>query len=194
MKRDGVTAIFVHLDVTDSKSIVAAKDTIEQAQGHLDSLVNNAGAAFFGKPQKATDIGTAAVVREACDVNLFGLIETTTIFLPLLLASKSTPSIVNVTTDMASNTWMTNHEVPDFLHSVAYNSSKAGANSFTISLAHELRGKAVVTALTPGFTTTKLNDFLPGGKTPKEAAEGIVTWALESDASKTGEHWGLYLP
>ena len=94
---------------------------------------------------------------------------------------------------MASNAWMTNHEVPDFLHTVAYNTSKAGANSFTISLAHELKGKAVVTALTPGFTTTKLNHFHPGGKTPKEAAEGIVTWALESDASKTGEYLGIMI-
>lgn len=193
MKRDGVTAKFVHLDVTDSKSIAAAKDTIEKAEGYLDSLVNNAGVAFFERPQKATDVGTAAVVRDACDVNLFGLIETTTTLLPLLLASKSTPSIVNVTTDMASNAWMTNHEVPDFLHTVAYNTSKAGANSFTISLAHELKGKAVVTALTPGFTTTKLNHFHPGGKTPKEAAEGIVTWALESDASKTGEYLGIMI-
>lgn len=189
MKSDGVTAKYLHLDVTDSKSIASAKDTIEKAEGHLDSLVNNHGAAFFDRPQKATDVGAVSVVRDACDVNLFGLIETTTVFLPLLLASKSTPSILVITTDMASNTWMTNHEVPDFLHVVAYNSSKAAANSYTISLAHELKGKAVVTALTPGFTTTKLNNFHPGGKTPKQAAEGIVPWALESDASKTGEYW-----
>lgn len=194
LKSGGVSARYVHLDVTDSKSIVSAKDIIEKAEGHLDSLVNNAGVAFFEKPQKATEVGTAAVVREACNVNLFGLIETTTVFLPLLLASKSTPSIVNITTGMASNTWMANNEVPnDFLRGVAYNSSKAGANSFTISLAHELRGKAVVTALTPGFTTTKLNHFHPGGKTPREAAEGIVPWALENDASKTGKCWIFYL-
>lgn len=33
----------VQLDVTDAASIQAAKDTVEKAEGRLDTLVNNAG-------------------------------------------------------------------------------------------------------------------------------------------------------
>lgn len=187
LKADGLNVKLALIDVTDSKSIAAAKTTIENAEGHLDVLVNNAGTGVMNKPQRATDVDVS-VVREACEVNLFGLIETTTAFLPLLLKSKSTPTIVNVSTDMASNSYMASHDLPSFLHVVAYNTSKAAANSYTISLAHELKGKAVVIAHTPGFTTTKLNGHKEGGKTPKEAAEGIAIWALEDDASKTGEY------
>ena len=34
---------FVHLDVTDAQTIAAAKKTIEEAEGKLDVLINNAG-------------------------------------------------------------------------------------------------------------------------------------------------------
>ncbi len=36
----------VQLDVTDAASIQAAKDTIEKAEGRLDTLVNNAGTTY----------------------------------------------------------------------------------------------------------------------------------------------------
>ena len=37
------TVKFVHIDVTDSTTIHAAKETIEKAEQKLDALVNNAG-------------------------------------------------------------------------------------------------------------------------------------------------------
>ena len=37
------TVKFVRLDVTDAVTIQAAKETIENAEGKLDVLVNNAG-------------------------------------------------------------------------------------------------------------------------------------------------------
>lgn len=85
---------------------------------------------------------------------------------------------------MASNAFQARPESQ--LHVVAYNTSKAAANSYTIALARELKGKAVVNTATPGFTTTKLNFFSEGGRTPKEAAEGLAVWALETDKDKTG--------
>lgn len=190
LKSDGVSAQYVHLDLTDSKSIASAKDTIEKAEGHLDCLINNAVAGLIGKPQTATDVAAVAVVRETYEVNVFGVMEITTVFLPLILASKSTPSIVNVSSGAGSNTFMATHDLPDFLYQIAYNSSKAALNSYTISLAHELKGKAVVTAINPGFTTTKGNGFKSGGKTPTQAAKVIVPWVLENDTNKTGKYTG----
>jgi len=171
----------VKLDVTHHKSIVEAKEFLEKEVGHIDVLVNNAGSGVLNKPQKATDIDVD-VVREACDVNLFGLIQTCTTLLPLLLASSNTPHILNISTDMASNKFMADGSSP--LHVVAYNASKAAANSYTIALAYELKGKVLVNALTPGFTTTKLNNHAAGGRTPEDAAQLIGKWALQEE--KTG--------
>lgn len=45
---DGFNTVkFVRLDVTDLGTIQAAKETIDQAEGKLDVLVNNAGISFF---------------------------------------------------------------------------------------------------------------------------------------------------
>lgn len=41
------TAKFVHIDVTDTTTIQAAKEIIENAEGKLDVLVNNAGRLMF---------------------------------------------------------------------------------------------------------------------------------------------------
>jgi len=45
---DGLKTVkFVHLDVTVLATIEAAKETIDQAEGKLDVLVNNAGTFFI---------------------------------------------------------------------------------------------------------------------------------------------------
>ena len=138
----------------------------------------------MNKPQSALDVDVETV-RAACEVNLFGLIQTCQTFLPLLRKS-SQPVILNITTDMASNSYQAR---PDSsLHVVAYNTSKAAANSYTIALSQELRAENIkVNAVTPGFTTTKLNGHAPGGKTSKDAAEILLPWALLDKDGPTGE-------
>jgi short chain dehydrogenase len=126
------------------------------------------------------------------ETNFFGLIQTTIAFIPLL--RKSTNAVIlNVSIDMASNTIQSRPEA--FLHVVAYNTSKAAANSYTIALAQELKGEGIkVNAVTPGFTTTKLNDFLPGGKSAKDGAEVLLPWALlEKDGPTCMLNLLLYL-
>ncbi|KAJ7809040.1 hypothetical protein B0H14DRAFT_1502706 [Mycena olivaceomarginata] len=87
---------------------------------------------------------------------------------------------------MASNGLMAGPN--GFLHqAVAYNTSKAAANSYTIALAHELKGEGIkVNAATPGFTTTKLNGFAPGGKTAEQGAQMLAEWALLGKEGKIG--------
>jgi NAD(P)-dependent dehydrogenase (short-subunit alcohol dehydrogenase family) len=136
------------------------------------------------KPQNATNIDVA-IVRRTVETNLFGLIQTTTAFIPLLRKSPQAV-ILNVSTDMASNS---KQAVPGAgLHVVAYNTSKAAANSYTIALSQELRAENIkVNAVTPGFTTTKLNGHAPGGKTSQDAAEILLPWALLNKDGPTGE-------
>ncbi|KAJ7634394.1 hypothetical protein FB45DRAFT_908757 [Roridomyces roridus] len=178
----------VQLDVTDVASIDAAVAKIQKDEGKLHVLVNNAGISEMDKPHSATSPDLAAI-RATIDANLFGLIQTTTAFLPLLRASNtpSAPSVIlNVTTDMASNGNMASGP-NSFLHKcIAYNTSKAAANSYTIALAKELEEEGMkVNCATPGFTTTKLNGFAPGGKTAEQGAEMLVPWCLMDKDGKT---------
>jgi len=169
------TVKFVRIDVTDLETIQAAKETIDQAEGRLDVLVNNAGIAKFEEKQNATSI-SLSTVRDTMETNFFGLIQTNIVFLPLL--RKSTQAVIlNVSIDMASNTIQSRPEAS--LHVVAYNTSKAAANSYTIALAQELKAEGIkVNAVTPGFTSTKLNGFGAGGKSVRDGAAVLLPWAL----------------
>ena len=116
------------------------------------------------------------------ETNFFGLVQTTIAFLPLVrrAANLNGPGVIlNVSIDMASNTLQSSPNARKTSHVVAYNTSKSAANSYTISLAQELKAEGIkVNAVTPGFTTTKLNFYRPGGKTMKEGAEVLLPWAL----------------
>ncbi|KAF8883054.1 hypothetical protein CPB85DRAFT_1233405 [Mucidula mucida] len=174
---DGLDVHFVQMDVTSPESVNAAKDAIDAAEGRLDSLINNAGVGLMHNSAGAL-AEPLSNIRDAFSVNLFGMISVCQVFLPLLRrASPGYACIVNVTTLMGSNTCMAG---PDGrLHEwVAYNTSKAAANSYTIALAKELEGEIKVNAVTPGFVTTSLNGFSPGGKTTRQGADVITPWAL----------------
>ncbi|KIK62805.1 hypothetical protein GYMLUDRAFT_197906 [Collybiopsis luxurians FD-317 M1] len=179
---------FVQLDITDLKSVQAAKDTIEKAEGKLDVLVNNAGISYMDQPQNASTVDIS-LIRKTFEPNFYGMIQTTQTFLPLLRKG-SDPVILLNTTDMSSNTFQAR---PDSsIHTVAYNTSKAAANSYIIALAHELSAEGIrVNAVTPGFTTTKLNGYATGGKTTEQAAELLGEWALlgPEDKHKTRLFW-----
>lgn len=133
------------------------------------------GIGSFGKDQNACTADVSAI-RDCLEVNLIGLVQTTTTFLPLLRASAQAV-ILNVSTELASNSGQAGPNAR--IHVVAYNTSKAAANSYTIALAQELKKEGIkVNAVTPGLTTTKLNNFHAGGKPARQGAECLVPWAL----------------
>jgi NAD(P)-dependent dehydrogenase (short-subunit alcohol dehydrogenase family) len=123
-----------------------------------------------------------SVLRKAMDLNFFATVNTTQAFVPLLLKGTD-PIVVMVSTDMASNTIQAKPN--SFLHVTAYNTSKAALNSYAIALAAELKDKVRVNAVTPGFTSTKLNNFGEGGKTPAQGAAIIAKYALLDQSDKT---------
>ena len=129
----------------------------------------------FGRDQNACTADVSAI-RDCLEVNLIGLVQTTITFLPLLRASPQAV-ILNVSSELASNSSQASPNAR--IHVVAYNTSKAAVNSYTIALAQELKKEGIkVNAVTPGLTTTKLNNFHPGGKTTRQGAESLVPWAL----------------
>ena len=71
----------LQLDVADPESIqTAAKTLLEQTDGKLYALINNAG---FGQPGAVEDL-TRKVLLEQFETNLFGLVELTNIILPVM--------------------------------------------------------------------------------------------------------------
>lgn len=95
---DRLGARFVQIDVTDDHSVAAAAAEVEKREGRIDVLINNAGIhGPFGDPSELTSGDLLAVF----DVNLLGVVRTTTAFLPLLRRSPD-PVIINVSSAMGS--------------------------------------------------------------------------------------------
>ena len=91
-------ARFVPIDVTDDASVAAAVADVADHEGAIDVLINNAGVAGpYGDPGDLTGADATAVF----DVNVVGVVRTTTAFLPLLRRSAD-PVIINVSSGMGS--------------------------------------------------------------------------------------------
>ncbi|KMO99220.1 SDR family NAD(P)-dependent oxidoreductase [Streptomyces roseus] len=71
------------LDVTDADSVAACVAEVVAEHGHLDAVVNNAGAGFVGTIEQHG----MERVRSVMEVNFFGVVELTRAALPHLRAS-----------------------------------------------------------------------------------------------------------
>ena len=80
------------IDVTNHAQIAAARDTIDAACGDrgLDALVNNAGVAVAAP----VEFVPVRELRHQFDVNVFGLVDVTQTFIPLLRKAKG--RIINI--------------------------------------------------------------------------------------------------
>ncbi|UAJ79244.1 SDR family NAD(P)-dependent oxidoreductase [Leifsonia sp. ZF2019] len=79
----GVSLDIRALDVTDGATSAALVAQVVAERGHLDALVNNAGAAALG----TAEIMGIDRVRAAMEVNFFGVVQLTQAALPTLRAS-----------------------------------------------------------------------------------------------------------
>jgi len=185
LAREGLTARYVRLDVTDPASITAAVTTV----GALDILINNAAIGDHADgPPSTTEVDA---LRRTFEVNLFGVHAVTRAFLPLLRRSAA-GRIVNVSSSMGSQQWSA---AGRGMALVAYRSSKAALNSYTIELARELAATPIkVNCVAPGFTPTHLNAHLipPAGiklQTVDEGAVASVKYALIGPDGPTGGYF-----
>jgi NAD(P)-dependent dehydrogenase (short-subunit alcohol dehydrogenase family) len=184
----------IALDVTDDKSIAAAVSEIDKKYGHLDILVNNAGVLADEKDKKPSE-QSAETWRKTFDTNVFGVVETTKAFLPLLRKS-SAGRIVNVSSGLGSLTLHSdptsniyNYKIP------AYDVSKSAVNAWTVHLAWELKDTAIkVNAIHPGSVKTDMNSA--GSLDVEEGAKSSVELALIGNDGPTGSfsHLGKTLP
>jgi len=175
------------IDVNNPASIKAAKVLLESKISVLDVLINNAGIAG-GFPQNVLETAVETY-RDVFDTNVFGVIEVTQAFTPILKNSEA-PRIVNVTSGLGS---LTLHSDPSWKYypvkPVAYLASKAALNGYTIALAYELRDTPFkVNAVDPGYTATDFNHH-SGPGTVEDAASRVVKAATLDTDGPTGQFY-----
>jgi NAD(P)-dependent dehydrogenase (short-subunit alcohol dehydrogenase family) len=178
---EALGARFVQIDVTDDESVAAAARDVEAREGHIDVLINNAGIVGA---HTDPSLLSAADALEVFDVNVAGVIRTTTAFLPLLRRSAD-PVIVNVSSGLGS--LAATHD-PDRIESTViaplYTSSKAALIMLTTQYAKALTDIRV-NAVDPGYTATDLNGH-SGPQTVTEGTDAIVALATEGPGKGSG--------
>jgi len=114
----------VILDVTNSQSIKDVVDYLrKETNGNLYGLVNNAGIGRGG----ALEVTPMEEIRKLMEVNLFGLLEVTQSFIPMLRKSKG--RIINIG---STSSYLS------FPGAAAYSASKFAVKAVTDSLRLEL--------------------------------------------------------
>jgi NAD(P)-dependent dehydrogenase (short-subunit alcohol dehydrogenase family) len=169
-------ARFVQLDVTDDASVAAAMKTIEDAEGRLDVLVNNAGISGVA------DVSGPNALK-VFDTNAIGVIRVTQAALPLLRKSGN-PVVVNVSSALGSFWAVTNPERPaSHVPAIVYGASKAAVSMLTLQYAKAVR-EIKFNAIEPGFTATGLTAGL--GRPVEESAKVVVRMATIGTDGPTG--------
>jgi len=191
LRRDGIDARFLLLDVTNRLHHAAAAAFLAENFGRLDILINNAGISLdslgTGPPSKTTD----DVIRQTFETNFFAPVALTRVLLPLLKKSEAA-RIVNMSSILGSQTLHSdpNSQIYDF-KALSYDASKAALNSFTIHLAHELRGTGIkVNSAHPGWVKTDMGTEAALLEIPEGAKTG-VDLALLADSGPTGGYFHL---
>ncbi|MFJ4692227.1 SDR family NAD(P)-dependent oxidoreductase [Streptomyces sp. NPDC088766] len=174
-------ARFVRIDVTDDASVAAAAADVAAHEGVLDVLVNNAGVhGPYGDPSDLTGADALGVF----DVNVFGVVRTTTAFLPLLRRSPD-PVIVNVSSGMGSLAFTHDpSRVESAIVVPLYTASKAALTMLTTQYAKAFEDIRV-NAADPGYTATDLNGH-SGPQTLTEGTDAIVRLVTEGPGAGSG--------
>jgi NAD(P)-dependent dehydrogenase (short-subunit alcohol dehydrogenase family) len=133
------------LDVTDEQSMRAAVDSIEQAEGAIGVLINNAGYSQSG----AIETVPMQAVRRQFETNVFGLVRLTQLVLPKMRAQRW-GKIVNVGSMGGRLSF------PGGGH---YHATKHALEAISDALRFELRGFGIdVILLEPGLITTEFGE------------------------------------
>lgn len=192
----GPGAIALQLDVTDPTSIAAAAERVGNEFGRLDLLVNNAAIsntslrpgmsiADYAEATRPSAISLDEV-RAVWETNVFGVLAVYQAMLPLLRRAPAA-RIVNVSSGVGS---LTTNSDPAFpyrsIFGPGYAASKTALNAMTLAMAIELEPTGIkVSAVSPGYTSTNLNNY-QGTETVEEGAREVVRVALLGPDGPTG--------
>lgn len=131
-------------DISDREAVSRLVDEVIKLRGCVDVIINNAGVIHPFKPVSELDY---SAIDRVINVNLYGVINVTKAFLPLLL-KRPVAHIVNVSS-MGG--------LFAFPKQTLYGASKAAVKLFSEGLYSELRGSSVgVTLVFPGAINTDI--------------------------------------
>jgi len=168
------------LDVTDADSMRAAVETVEQAEGAVGVLINNAGYSQSG----AIETVPMQAVRRQFETNVLGLVQLTQLVLPKMRAQRW-GKIVNLGSMGGRLT---------FPGGGCYHATKYALEAISDALRFELRGFGIdVVLLEPGLITTEFGAAatasmaatadMAGGRT---ADGGVADGGTTDDGSADG--------
>ncbi|MEI5906675.1 SDR family NAD(P)-dependent oxidoreductase [Bacillus spongiae] len=173
----------IQVDIADTESILNSVDEIGEVTDNLDLLVNNDGVVLDINILPS-ELRLETLFR-SFEINFLGTFQMIQAFLPLVKEANG-GKIVNITTDMSSQTIFDNCDLPQ-LNTLGYNSSKTAVNSLTLAFGKEFESDGPeIFGVTPGLISTNQNGNVPLGKTPAEGAQVIVKYAI-SDKSYNGK-------
>jgi NAD(P)-dependent dehydrogenase (short-subunit alcohol dehydrogenase family) len=200
LRRAGVDAQALQLDVASAADRAAIAKYIEREFGRLDILINNAGVMLDARDgawaANQTSTTPEKILRDTFETNFFAVVALTQALLPLIRKSPA-GRIVNLSSILASLTLHATPGSPIYdAKTFAYDASKSALNAFTIHLAHELRGtKIKVNSAHPGWVKTEMGgegaqmELVDGAKTSVQLA------TLGDDGPSGGYfHMGEALP
>ena len=177
---DTVGARFVQLDTTDDDSVHRAAATVEQQEGRLDVLINNAG--ITGPLRDVHDYtgGDAAAVALT---DLAGYVRVIHAFLPLLERATD-PCIVNVSSGIGSfGLFADEARIERDASTPLYGAAKAAINMLTVRYAR-LLPDIRINAADPGMTATDLSGGQ--GQSVHDGTDAVVAFATAGPGSPSG--------
>lgn len=177
LKAAGIDADWIAADCANEADIERlAKETV-QRMGHVDILINNAGASW-GAP--AEDHPTAAWDK-VMNLNVRGYFLLSQQIARLSMIPRKSGSIVN----LASIAGLGGN--PSGMKTIAYNTSKGAVINFTRALAGEWGVYGInVNAICPGFFKTKMAEVLIQTLGEEEMASHAPLRRLGSDEDLKG--------
>ncbi|CAM4506080.1 SDR family oxidoreductase [Paenibacillus typhae] len=178
LREQGIDAVGVELEVTDSAHIAALAKQIGEQYGKLDVLVNNAGIW-------AETAGAENAFETTFTVNTFAPYHITEALLPLLLKSEA-GRIVNQSSALGSIQFQLSNELAQRIATPAYAASKAALNMLTVYWANKYKDTPLkINTVHPGLVKTRMG----GDKaelTPEEGAKTAVRYATLPADGPTG--------
>jgi NAD(P)-dependent dehydrogenase (short-subunit alcohol dehydrogenase family) len=190
LRKDGIDVQSLRCDVTKTEDHKAAYEFFEKKFGRLDILINNAGISIeqIGGAEHTSKV-SPAILREVFEANFFAPVALTQTLLPLIRKSPA-GRIVNLSSILASLTFHATPGSPIYdFNAFAYDTSKTAVNSFTVHLAHELRGTTIkVNSAHPGWVKTEMG----GPNAPMELADGGKTSTQLATLGPDGPTGGFF--
>ena len=195
LRKAGLDAHGIVIDVNNAGSIQKAAARIERDYGRLDILVNNAGVMLDDQKKKPSE-QSLDMWRKTFETNLFGMIATTQALLPLLRKSAG-GRIVNLSSILGSINLHATPGSPIYdMKLPAYNVSKSAVNAYTVQLAYELKDTTIkVNAAHPGWVKTEMGGEGATMDIPDGAKTSVALATIGADGPNGAYmHMGETLP